>query len=650
LTIHRPAADDYLAVRRRQSVQTRTLNDRYRLDELVGEGGMAVVYRGYDLVLNRDVAVKLLRDQYGSDENFLARFDREAQSAARLSHPNVVNVYDVGQDGNVRYIVMEHIEGPNLKELIRRQGPFTIDGAAFVIRQIANGLDYAHARDLVHRDIKPQNILVDNNGNVKVVDFGIAKGISDSNLTEAGTGMGTVHYVSPEQARGEQATPTSDVYSTGVVLYEMLTKTIPFDADSPVGVAMQHVNAVPPPPTELNPQLPPEIDQFIEVALAKSPEDRFQSAGELATALEALSRGETPDSTGATRMMAAGGAAAAATAVAPSAAAGRGARRRPPGRNRNNKARMGNFRDDVGCVTWLIGSAILIGLIGLVVLAFRLGDFGLFEQPADDADLTPTIEIEATPTPSPTPETTATPEPTPEETPTPEPSPTPEPETVAVPQFVGGTLEQARTVAGDLELEVEEVFSDSVAEGIIASQDPDPGTEVEPDATVIVRVSQGPETVSIPNLANESRTAAQNQLSELPLNVEERWEPSSNIGEGVVIRVEPTGQVSRGSTVTLFISMGDVVLVPNVFRTPVSEAISRLESAGLQVGSATPQSCQFIQNQNSSFNCNEFPDGHVVSGTLQWENWVPRGSSIDIAYYDAGTQSGSNADDDDDDD
>ncbi|TVR75777.1 MAG: serine/threonine-protein kinase [Sphaerobacteraceae bacterium] len=627
-------------------MQTRTLNDRYRLDEVVGEGGMAVVYRGYDLVLNRDVAVKLLRDQYGSDENFLARFDREAQSAARLSHPNIVNVYDVGEDNNVRYIVMENIEGPNLKELIRRQGPFTVDGAAFIIRQIANGLDFAHARDLVHRDIKPQNILVDNNGNVKVVDFGIAKGISDSNLTEAGTGMGTVHYVSPEQARGEQATPSSDVYSTGVVLYEMLTKTIPFDADSPVGVAMQHVNAVPPPPSEINPQLPKEIDEFIEIALAKTPEERFQSAGEMASALEALSRGEGIQSTGATRMMAAGG--AAATAVAPSAAAGRGARRRPPGRNRGNNKRMGNFRDDVGCVTWLIGSAILIGLIGLVILAFRLGDFGLFEQPANEtASLTPTATAE--PSPSPTPELTATPEPTPEATETPEPSPTPEPDTVAVPQFVGGTLEQAQRIAGDLELEVEEVFSDSVDSGIIASQDPEPGTEVDPDATVVVRVSQGAETVSVPDLANASRSEAQNQLGNLPVNVEERWEPSQNIAEGVVLRVEPTGQVARGSTVTVTISMGDVVRVPNVFRQPVGEAISQLESAGLQVGSASPQSCEFIQNQNPNFNCEDFPDGHVVSGTLEWENWVNRGASIDIAYYDASAGT-SSADDDDDDD
>jgi eukaryotic-like serine/threonine-protein kinase len=617
-------------------VQTRTLNDRYRLDELIGEGGMAVVYRGYDLVLNRDVAVKLLRDQYGADENFLARFDREAQSAARLSHPNIVNVYDVGEDGDVRYIVMEHIEGPNLKDLIRRQGPFTVEGAAFVIRQIADGLDYAHARGLVHRDIKPHNVLVDNNGNVKVVDFGIAKGISDSNLTEAGTGMGTVHYVSPEQAKGEAATPLSDVYSTGVVLYEMLTRSVPFDADSPVGVAMQHVTAVAPPPSEINPNLPPEIDDFIYTALAKDPMDRFTSAGELASALEAIANGD-PIPAG-TRTVPAGGAAA----VPPA----RPVRRRgaPGGRGPRGTLppRSGNFRDDVGCVTWLIGSAILIGLIGLVVLAFRLGDFGLFEPTVGQVDdPTPTAEVDVTPTPSPSPDETATPEPTPEETPTPEATPTPEeeePEMVLVPEFIGATLEQARRSAGDLELIVEEVYSDDVEAGRIVSQDPPPESEVEPDSEVTIQVSLGPEFVSIPNLGNRPRAEAIIRLSDLGLSVNETLEPSRNIQEGNVIRTEPSGQARPGSTVTVVVSRGDVVQVPNVFRTPVSQAVATLENAGLQIGTVAAQDCDFIRAQDPNFDCAGFPDGHIVSGTLQWNDWVPRGSTIHVAYFEAGQQ------------
>jgi eukaryotic-like serine/threonine-protein kinase len=621
-------------------VQTRTLNDRYRLDEVVGEGGMAVVYRGYDLVLNRDVAVKLLRDQYGSDDNFLARFDREAQSAARLSHPNIVNVYDVGEDQGVRYIVMEHVEGPNLKDLIRRQGPFTIEGAAFVIRQIADGLDYAHARGLVHRDIKPHNVLVDENGNVKVVDFGIAKGISDSHLTEAGTGMGTVHYVSPEQARGEAATPLSDVYSTGVVLYEMLTKSVPFDADSPVGVAMQHVTAVPPPPSELNPNLPPDIDDLIYTALAKDPADRYASAGDLATALESLAKGESLAAS--TRVMGAG---AAPTAVGPA----RLPRRRASARGGRSGVppRAGNFRDDVGCVTWLIGSAILIGLIGLVALAFRLGDFGLFEPTVGQVDdATPTEEVGQTPSPSPAVDSTPTPEPTPGETPTPEASPTPEAEMVSVPEFEGSTLRQARSLAGDLELVEEEVFSDDVEEGLIVSQDPAAGSLVEVGSEVIVRVSLGPETVTIPELANTGRSDAINELEELGLSVDEAWEPNTNVPEGVVIRTEPSGEVDAGATVTIVISRGDVVQMPNIFRTPYQQAINQLEQAGLQVGSVGAQDCDYIRSQDPNFNCETFPDGHIVSATLGWNQWVPRNSTVHIAYYDAGQP----ADDDDDDD
>ncbi len=283
-------------------MQPRTLNGRYRLDDLIGEGGMAVVYRGYDLILGRVVAVKLLRAQFVSDENFLLRFTREAQSAAKLSHPHIANVYDVGHDGDTHYIVMENVNGPNLKDLIRRQGPFTVDGAAFILRQMAEALDTAHRHGLVHRDIKPQNILVDEAGQVKVVDFGIAKGLSDANLTEAGTGMGTVHYVSPEQARGERATPASDIYSTGVVLYEMLTKELPFDADTPVGVAMQHVSAPPPSPIEFNPSIPPEVDAIVLRALAKNPEDRFPTAMALAVALEHWEEG--PGASQATRAMA----------------------------------------------------------------------------------------------------------------------------------------------------------------------------------------------------------------------------------------------------------------------------------------------------------------------------------------------------------
>ncbi|MEX2425311.1 MAG: PASTA domain-containing protein, partial [Thermomicrobiaceae bacterium] len=297
---------------------------------------------------------------------------------------------------------------------------------------------------------------------------------------------------------------------------------------------------------------------------------------------------------------------------------------------------------------------ILAGLIGLVVLAFQMGDFGLFEPSSGDtsnATPSPSPTVDVSPTPSPTPEVTSTPEPTPEETATPEPSPTPEEELVVVPEFIGATLEQAERAAGDLQLQVEEVFSDEFDQGIIVSQDPAPGEDVSPDATVIVRVSQGRETFNIPNLQGSSRSAALNELNNIPVGVEEIQEPSQSVPEGQVLRVEPTGRVNRGSTVTLYVSMGDVVQVPNVFETPVESAIDTLQSAGLQVGSASAQDCDYIQAQNPNFNCSQFPDGHIVSGTLQWGAWVNRGQVIDIAYFDEGDEGDDgNQDDDDNDD
>jgi serine/threonine-protein kinase len=397
-------------------VQETVLNGRYRLGEVLGEGGMAVVYRAQDVLLNRPVAVKILRAQYAADESFLRRFEREAQSAAGFSHPNIVNVYDVGTDGNQHYIVMEYIRGPSLKELIRRQGPFSVDGAIFIIGQVTSALDYAHHRGLIHRDIKPQNILVDRDGNAKVVDFGIAKGMRDVNLTEAGTGMGTVHYVSPEQAQGEPAGPASDLYSTGVVLFEMLTKRLPFEADTPVGVAMQHVNSPPPPPSTFNPRIPPEVDAIVLRSLAKEPAERFPSGAALATALRhwdmlppshmpyddparppardttALPprvrtappppprnqpRPERRPASGQPRQRT-----GRMTTVPPVRGAGGARAAAPPYRT----AARSN-RDDLGCVTWLIGSAILLGIVGLVVLAFKLGP-GAF---SDDAEPTATV-------------------------------------------------------------------------------------------------------------------------------------------------------------------------------------------------------------------------------------------------------------------
>lgn len=617
----------------------RTLNGRYRLDELIGEGGMAVVYRGYDLVLNRVVAVKILRDQYGADTSFLRRFEREAQSAARLSHPHIASVYDVGQDRDTRYIVMEYVHGPNLKDLIRRQGPFSVDGAAFVIRQMAAALDYAHERGLVHRDIKPQNILVDQNGNVKVVDFGIAKGLSDASLTEAGTGMGTVHYVSPEQARGEAATSASDIYATGVVLYEMLTKRLPFEADTPVGVAMQHVSVDPPPPTDFNPAIPFEVEDVVLQALAKEPEDRFATAGDLADALDTWDHAPSSGHGQATRVMAAtgGNSVPSATRRRPPATAGRGG---PPARRVRDEV----FRDDIGCVTWLIGSAILIGLVGLVILGFKIGDLSLFAPPASKATQTPTAteQVLASPTtaPSPTATISATPSASPTALASPSPTASPTPVMARVPYLMGSTLDQATQAVkvGNFTLVTKDVFSDTYPRGYVVSQDPAPETELAEGSPVTVTVSQGPEFITLPNLANQPQTQAQQELQNLGLKVAVVEEGSQTVPQGNVIRTDPSAQIRNGGTVTMYVSVGDKIQVPDVFRQPYQQAEATLQQAGLTVGAVSPQSCTYIKSQDATFNCRTFPNGGVVSGTLQWKSWVPRGSTIVIAYYDASAQ------------
>ena len=620
----------------------RVLNGRYRLDEIIGEGGMAVVYRGYDLVLNRIVAIKMLRGQYGGDANFLRRFEREAQAAARLSHPHIANVYDVGTDGDARFIVMEYVHGPNLKELIRRQGPFTVEGAAFILRQVAGALDYAHAHGLVHRDVKPQNILVDQHGVVKVVDFGIAKGMSDANLTEAGTGMGTVHYVSPEQARGEVATAASDVYATGIVLYEMLTKQLPFEADTPVGVAMQHVAAEPYPPSAFNPAIPPEVDDVVLTALAKDPADRFPSAAALADALDNWDRPASP--TGAARVMTAGSGVAATTALPrrrSSASTTRGARGGPP----PSRVAEQTFRDDIGCVTWLIGSAILIGLIGLVVLGFRLGDFSLFQTSATATSVTqPTAPIVAAATPvPPTPTTTltvATPigTPVPTATPgTPIPSATPTPATAVVPYLIGSTWDQATQAAkvGNFQLVRQDVFSDAIVAGRVVDQNPKPQAQLPVGSPITVSVSKGPQYVTIPNVVNQPQAQAQQQLAALGLTVTIAEQGSQTIAQGSVIRTDPQSQVDSGGTVTLYVSVGDKIQVPDVYQQPHQQAVAALQQAGLSVVSVSPQGCSYIRQHDTTFNCQTFPNGGIVSGTLQWKSWVPRGSRIDVAYFEA---------------
>ncbi|NLW48608.1 MAG: Stk1 family PASTA domain-containing Ser/Thr kinase [Firmicutes bacterium] len=254
------------------------LGNRYRLLELIGEGGMALVYKAEDSLLCRAVAVKILRPQYASDAEFVERFHREAKAAASLAHPNVVNIFDVGKEDDIDYIVMEYIPGENLKDLIKRNVPMAVEQALDITRQIGEALHHAHQRNIIHRDIKPHNILVTPEGQIKVTDFGIARAISASSFTQAGMVIGSVQYSSPEQVKGGVVGPQSDIYSLGCVLYELLTGTIPFQGDTSISIAMQHLQGSLIPIRELRPDIPVAIERIVEQAMAKDINQRYPSA------------------------------------------------------------------------------------------------------------------------------------------------------------------------------------------------------------------------------------------------------------------------------------------------------------------------------------------------------------------------------------
>src|SRR2546426_5625744 len=274
-----------------RAMQTEVLGERYKLQDPIGRGGMATIYRGQDLRVDRVVAIKVLREVYSNDPKFVTRFQREAKAVSSLQHPNIVQVYDYGQtDGNY-FIVMELVEGTDLRRYLRSRGVLAVDRAIIIAHDVALGLGAAHRRGIVHRDVKPQNILVGKDGSIKLTDFGIASvytAINAERLTTTGMTLGTVQYYAPEQAQGEIVTPAADVYALGIVMYEMLTGRTPFDGDTPVAVAMQHIQDLPIPPSQYNPNIPPALEEIILRCLEKVPEMRYRDGSQLARALEML--------------------------------------------------------------------------------------------------------------------------------------------------------------------------------------------------------------------------------------------------------------------------------------------------------------------------------------------------------------------------
>jgi tRNA A-37 threonylcarbamoyl transferase component Bud32 len=335
--------------------QTRVLNDRYEIGDPLGRGGMAQVFRGTDRLLGRPVAIKVLDRRYRDDAKFQTRFRREAQAAAGINHPNVVSIYDTGSQESSHYIVMEYIDGDTLGDILQREGALPSHRAVAIADSVAQALEAAHQKGMVHRDVKPGNIMVDRSGTVKVLDFGIARAAADDTLTQTGVVLGTAAYLSPEQAQGETVDARSDVYSLGCVLYEMLTGRQPFTADSPLGVAYKHVREEPIPPSQVDPDIPPEVEAVVMTALAKDPAARYPSGGAMREALSAAATGEMPAAVGAaavTEPLAGGDTAVMPETVPPGV---------PPPGGRGGLPRW---------LPWLVIGVILVALVVLGFLAF----------------------------------------------------------------------------------------------------------------------------------------------------------------------------------------------------------------------------------------------------------------------------------------
>lgn len=503
------------------------LDGRYLIEELAGVGGMANVYKAFDTAENRAVAVKMLRDEYAGREEYRRRFRNECKAICSLNHPNIVKVYDVALDSPNPYIVMEYVDGITLREYMDKKGAVTPRIAVSLTAQILTALSHAHENGIVHSDVKPQNVMILEDGTIKMMDFGIARFALSTSGAPLGSAIGSVHYVSPEQARGEENVDCrTDLYSTGVMLYEMLCGRLPFDADTPAAIARQQIEKEPVPPRSLNPDIPLGLEQIALHAMAKDPDRRYQTAVEMLGDLEKYV--QNPNVTFDYQNGTAPAAAKAAGAPARSSGA-------QPKKKKKKKITYLTAMLAVTCA-FVVGAAVFIGVL--------LVKYKPFQKVPD----------------------------------------------IEMPSLVGVQYEQAKSSGSyaDLTIVVEsQDFNSSYPIGEIYEQSPAAGKTVKKGSTVRVKVSNGPLTVTLPSFVNQEATEVYAKLIEMGLYYETAEVNSDSIGEGYVVRTEP-GQdevVSAASTVKVYVSRGsgkEMVVVPDVVGSDEEAARTALTGAGLE--------------------------------------------------------------------
>ncbi len=474
------------------------LGGRYELIEKIGAGGMAIVYKARCHLLNRYVAVKILRPELVEDENFVKRFKRESQAAASLSHPNIVNVYDVGQEDGIYYIVMEYVCGKTLKDYVREKGKLDSREAIKIALQIAAALEHAHKNGIVHRDIKPQNILIGDDYTVKVADFGIARAVTSTTITLAGSNVvGSVHYFSPEQARGGYTDAKSDIYSLGIVLYEMVTGTLPFEGDTAVSVAIKHIQEKVKPPGEINPGIYKSLQDIIQKAIEKQPERRYQSAGQM---IEDLKRAlEEPNG----------------DFVVPNYDSDAPTQVIKP--IKDEIVEPDSSPNESKKKPWLKILLIAIPSIIVMILAFFIGA-RIFENNFVSQE-------------------------------------------IEVPDIENMFFDDAKALLeeNNLYISIEgRTHSDEIEKDYIISQHPDKGTMVKPEYTVRVVLSLGPETVLVPNVEKSTKREAEIALENQGLTLGEHEYINSEYPSDTVIgqSIPPNTEVAKGTEISLVISLG----------------------------------------------------------------------------------------------